>query len=180
MVNNKSLFRRSMEKIEDIMAGVAGVLLAIMTVSICVSVVMRYMLHLSVGWATQMQEYILYTAVLLGSPWVLRLDGHVKIDVVHNMLSNRNRQRLEVFVNLLGALICSALFYYGVFTTHKNFVEQTVIVNVLPVAKWIPLIFVPIMAAVLVFEFLFKSWDKIQILRGSKVQTELSKEDVGV
>ena len=180
MANSKSMFRRIVEKVEDIMAAIAGVLLSVMTVSIGVSVVMRYFLHLSVGWATQMQEYILYIAVLLGSPWVLRLDGHVNIDVVLNMLSKRNRQRLEVFVNFLGALISAGLFYYGTYTTHKNYVEHTVIVNVVPVDKWIPLIFVPIMAAVLVFEFLFKSWDKIQILRGSLVETDVDADDVGI
>ncbi len=180
MDNNKSLFRRIVEKIEDIMAAIAGVLLSIMTLSICVSVVMRYFLHLSVGWATQMQEYILYIAVLLGSPWVLRYDGHVNVDVVLNMLSPMNRQRLEVLVNFLGALISAGLFYYGVYATHKNYVEHNMIVNVVPVAKWIPLIFIPIMAAVLVFEFLLKSWDKMQILRGSLEGVAVEKDDVGI
>ena len=174
MAKKKSLFRRSVEKIEDIMAAIAGVLLSIMTVSICISVVMRYFLHLSVGWATQMQEYILYIAVLLGAPWVLRLDGHVNIDFVLNMVSPKNRQRLEVFVNFLGALISAVLFYYGAYTTNKNYVEHNVIVNVVPVDKWIPLIFIPIMALILVFEFSFKTWDKFQILRGN---LQLGNED---
>ena len=180
MARNKSSFRRGVEMIENIMAGIAGVLLAILTLSICVSVVMRYILSMSVGWTTQLQEYILYISVLLGAPWVLRGDGHVSIDVMHNLVSKKNRQRLEVLVNFLGAVISAGLFYYGAYATHKNFVENTVIVNVLPVQKWIPLIFIPIMSAVLFLEFIYKSWGKIQILRGALEQTDTAEDDISI
>jgi len=69
--------------------------MALLTVTI---VVLRYGFDLG---AIALQESVLYlhaTAFMLGIPWALKKDEHVRVDVIYGRLSTRG----QAWVNLLG------------------------------------------------------------------------------
>lgn len=142
-----------LDYLTDGMAVIAGVLITAMTLGVAVSVVTRYGFKMSVGWATEMIEYFLYTAVLLATPWVLKHDKHVRVDVVLNMLKPKNRRWLNLITDVAGLIAALVFCYYGCLAVHENFVKGTLMVKVLPVPKYVPLSVVPIMSVTLIYQF---------------------------
>lgn len=147
--------------ITNLAAVLAGVLLAGMVLMITTAVLMRYYFGLSVGWSTELAEYFIYLVVVLGAPWVLKNDGHVVVDVLVCNLKPATRRRLRIFVNLLGAAIGVAFFYYSFLATVENFVKGTETIRIMPIPRYLPLMFLPIMSILFVFQFLRKGWQSL-------------------
>lgn len=154
-----SSFRKVIECISDGMAVVSGVLLSLLVLTISLSVILRYYFHFSVGWVTEIEEYVLFLAVMLGTPWVLKHDKHVTVDAVVNSLAPEKRRKLAVFSNFLGALIGIVLLYYSGLTTYQNFVTGALLVKIMPIPKYMPLMFIPLSCIFFSLHFLFKVWD---------------------
>jgi len=154
-----SAFRKAVEYVTDSMAVVSGVLLSLLVITISGSVLLRYYFHFSVGWVTEVEEYVLFLAVMLGTPWVLKHDKHVAVDVVVNSLSPEKRRKLSIFTNFLGALIGIVLLYYSGLATYENFISGTLLVKIMPVPKYLPLMFIPLSCIFFSLQFLFKAWD---------------------
>ena len=54
-------------------------------------VVARYVFNSPTMWADEMASYLLIAIVFLGLAQNLRTDGHIRIDVITNLLSSRSR-----------------------------------------------------------------------------------------
>ena len=147
--------------ITNLAAVLGGILLTGMVLMITLAVLMRYYFGLSVGWSTELAEYFIYLVVVLGAPWVLRNDGHVVVDILVCNLKPGIRRKLGIFVNLLGAAICGAFFYYSLLATIENFVKGTETIRIMPIPRYLPLMFLPVMSILLVFQFLRKGWKSL-------------------
>ena len=144
--------------VTDIAAGISGVLVCVLVVMITVSVLLRYYFQLSVGWSTELGEYFIYIIAVLGAPWVLRKDAHVVVDVVVNLLPPKIRRWVDVVVNLLGALIGFALLYYSGLATCENYIKGTLVIRVMPIPRYLLLLFIPVMSVLVSLQFLHKFW----------------------
>ena len=85
---------------ERVGAGVAWLTLVMALVTFAI-VVLRYGFDFG---TTALQESVLYfhaIAFMLGIPWALKNDGHVRVDVIYGRLSDRGR----AWVNLTGHCI---------------------------------------------------------------------------
>ena len=140
----------------NVMAVISGIFVAAITLLVTVSVVMRYGLRMSVAWSTELVEYFIYGAVMLGIPWVLRNDGHVAVDVVVNALSPGARRWAVFASHVLGAVATAMLFYYAFDATVENFVRGTRAVKVMPVPRWIPFSIIPVVCVPVFFQFVRK------------------------
>jgi len=143
----------------NLTAVLSGILLTGMVLMITVAVLLRYYFGLSVGWSTELAEYFIYLAVVLGAPWVLKNDGHVVMDIFITNLAPEAKRKIGIFVNLLGAAISAAFFYYSLLATIENFVKQTETIRIMPIPRYLPLMFLPIMSILFLFQFLRKGWN---------------------
>ena len=159
MNGSKSIGARVVRVMDAISHGMwvfsAGIVFFITTL-VCVAVLLRYYFHLSVGWTTELSEYFIFLIVMFGAPWVLKKDQHVNVDVVVNLASPRVRRVFNLFTSIVGLLVCAAVFYYGSLAFHENFVKGTLMVKIMPVPKWMPILFIPIMAFFTGYQFLMK------------------------
>ncbi len=140
-------------------AVLAGILLTGMVLMITVAVLLRYYFGLSVGWSTELAEYFIYLAVVLAAPWVLKNDAHVVVDIFIATRTPETRRKIGIFVNLLGAVISIAFFYYSLLATWENFVKGTETIRIMPIPRYLPLMFLPIMSILFCFQFLRKAWE---------------------
>ncbi len=148
---------RVLDGITNAMAAMSGLFLCAMVTIICISVVLRYFFHFSAGWTTELTEYFIFVMVMLGSPWVLREDNHVVVDVVYAMVGRRTRKVFAVATNFLGFLVGAAYVYYGLQATVENFLDGTMLVKIMPIPKWMPLAFIPIMSFFVMYWFARKT-----------------------
>jgi TRAP-type C4-dicarboxylate transport system permease small subunit len=152
-------FMAGINRLTDAMAFISGVLLFTLGPMITIAVIMRYYFKVSVAWSTEIEEYMLYLAVLLAAPWIMRKDAHVRVDVLLNKAKDSTKRVLQLIGNTVGLLICSGLFCFGLLATYENFIRGTKIIKVMPIPKYLPLLIVPIMGFVLFFIFLFNIWE---------------------
>jgi len=152
---------RSLKKLSSIfdwiidgMAFLAGLLLLFMIFSICYEVLMRYFLIRPSSWAVEITEYILLYITFLGAPWLLKQKGHVKVDVVLNMLNIRTQRILNLFTSLLGAIICLVLFWFGLLATVDHYVRKIPVIKSLEVPKFILLVVIPFGSLLLCLQFI--------------------------
>ena len=138
----------------DGMAFLAGLLLLFIIFSICYEVLMRYFLVRPSTWSVEITEYILLYITFLGAPWLLKQKGHVKVDVVLNMLNIRTQRILNLTTSLLGALICLVLFWFGVLTTMDHFMRKIPVIKSLEVPKYILLAVIPLGSLLLCIQFI--------------------------
>lgn len=64
----------------------------------CLNAVVRYALNVSSNGWLEIQWYLFAACVMLGAAQVLRLNEHVRVDVIYGQLSSRKR----VWIDLLG------------------------------------------------------------------------------
>lgn len=84
----------------EILGKVAAVLFILLLLNVFYDVIMRYMFN-DVSIGMQELEWHLYAAIfLLGIPYTLYKDGHVRVDIIYESLSVRK----QAWIDLLGTL----------------------------------------------------------------------------
>ena len=66
-----NVFWRCFDKLLDIMAGMAGVILVFICAAVCYTIGMRYLFHATTIWIMQTTEYALLWIVFLATTWLL-------------------------------------------------------------------------------------------------------------
>ena len=110
----------------------------------------------SIWWLHEAVEYALYFGVFVGAPWVLHQGAHVKVDVITSALSPQAAARVEKFMDLVGALICTVLFVYGVRITICEFEDGTMPDKGLRIATWTMMAVFALSFLLLTIEFLLR------------------------
>ncbi|CAM3543598.1 TRAP transporter small permease subunit [Parendozoicomonas haliclonae] len=104
-----------LNRFSDLLGKVAAVLFILLIFNVFYDVVARYVFN-DVSIGLQELEWHLFAAVfMLGVPYTLRANGHVRVDLIYERLSIKKR----ALIDLLGALILLLPFallvgYYGI------------------------------------------------------------------
>jgi len=114
------------DRINEYLFWLAGILLAFAWFSDCYEVVMRYFLSRPTKWAMEASENILVWVTYLCAAWILRNDAHIKIDFVVVRLKSRVQIIIRSFTYALCALVCLAIFWYGLQVVQHQFQEHLV------------------------------------------------------
>ena len=111
-------------------------------------VIARYVFNSPTMWADEMASYLLIAIVFLGLAENIRADGHIRIDVVTNLVPPGPRRFLEVLTYAVG-VVFSAMLLAGTWTRFHNFwVRNTLSDSPLMTPMWIAMVPVLIGAAI--------------------------------
>lgn len=99
----------------------AGSLVVSVMLIICFGVVMRFFLRAMQDWTFEVVEYALLYITFLGAAWVLKEEGHVKMDLVLNKLGPNARAILNIITSSIGIIIFSLLTWFGMKVTWEYF-----------------------------------------------------------
>ena len=89
--------------LDGFFAGLSGLILIAMMLTISYDVIARYAFGAPTKWSLEVNEYFLLAVVYLSGAWTLRVGGHVRVDILLQRLSDRTKTKLEVFDSILGA-----------------------------------------------------------------------------
>lgn len=132
----------------NVLAGLAGVILALTAILIPVNLVLRTFFGTSIFGLLDAVEYGLMIATFLAAPWVLMHNAHVTVDIATLMLPEAPRQRLAVAINVIGALLSLTLGWYALRAAMISFERGSVIRTAFNVPEWLTLT-IPVIAGVL-------------------------------
>ncbi len=137
-------------------AVIAGILLATMALIVTYNVIMRYFVNRPPVWAIETTEYIMVYATFLAAAWVLKHDGHVKIDIILVMLSKKRQYALSILVSVLGIVACGLLAWYGMKATYSLYSREVIMMKMTPWPKWVLVAPIPIGILLTFIQFIRK------------------------
>lgn len=109
------------DRVIDLLAACGIAILVGITLLVGADVTMRYLLNRPIANVHEFTEHSLVFITFLAAAWVLKREGHVKIDTVLNRLSSTTQLMVNSITSILGAIICLALFWYGFLGTWDYF-----------------------------------------------------------
>lgn len=136
------------------LATVAGLILVGMSLWTTYEVVARYVFLQPTIWAADLSEYGLLWATFLAAPWVLRQDGHVRVEILIDALGPLWQRRLGLAVSLIAAVACAILAWRSGLTTYNYFEKGQMIARIWQIPRFLPYLAIPIGSALLTVEFL--------------------------
>jgi len=123
----------------DFLAVLAGALILCACLIVNIEVIMRYFLNRPTIWALEICEYSLLWLTFLGTAWLLREGGHVKLDLLHDRLNAKGHVLTGaiIFTLVYGlcGIACMTITYYSLLTVWHNFQEGILVPKLLELPK---------------------------------------------
>ncbi|MDD5205153.1 MAG: TRAP transporter small permease [Desulfobacterales bacterium] len=148
------MLSRILERINNAMAVLAGLILLFITFSISYSITTRALGIQSPVWTVQFNEYSLLWMTFLGSAWVLSRRKHVAMDVITGQLKPRTRRIADIIHGFMGIFVCGVLFWYSAMITLNLFQRGVTDVQAVDIPKHLIIIVIPFGFLLLILQFL--------------------------
>jgi C4-dicarboxylate transporter DctQ subunit len=158
-------FWKFFDKLSDVMAALAGVLLVLISAAMCYTIFMRFVFRQTTIWITPMSEYALLWIVFLGTTWLLREGGHITTDVIYIHLNEKSRRYLNLTMSVVGGLACALLLYLGIVHICDCILHGVTDVRAMTVPKSAVFIIIPIGSLFLTIQFFRVAWSKLSEIR---------------
>ena len=144
--------------IVNILAVCGALIVLFMMLSISIGVMTRFLFHRSLVWLTEISGYGMVFMTFLVAAWVLREEGHVRIDLLVDRLNPKKRAFLEFITSLAGAVVCLVITAYGFIVTLDHLKRGVFTATDLEIPWAILLSVIPIGALALSIQFLIRAW----------------------
>lgn len=132
---------------------VVGLSIGLFAVSISVDLFLRLFNLGNLPGVQEIIEYALFAGVFLSAPWVLRLGGHVRVDLLVSGLPSGAAVMLERFLNLFGLAICLVLLWFGSLNLQSAYAYNSLQMKYFKVPEWWLLTIFVISFSLLAIEF---------------------------
>ncbi|HAM52603.1 MAG TPA: hypothetical protein DCP92_18600 [Nitrospiraceae bacterium] len=159
-------FWRFFDRLLDLMAALAGVLLVFITAAMCYTIFMRFVFRETTIWIVPMSEYALLWIVFLGTTWLLREGGHITTDVIYVHLSEKTKGYLDFIMSIIGGLTCALLFYLGIVHMCDCMIHGVTDVRAITIPKSAVFIVIPVGSILLTTQFFRTAWGKLIDISG--------------
>jgi len=141
----------------DFLTYLAGVLLVLIVLFIGTEVMSRLLLNRSQIWVMEFSEHFLLYITFLATAWVLRREGHVRMEFLLTRLKPRAQALLNTVTFTVSAMLCLVIAWYGAEITWDMFQRGV------PRATMLETPMAPLLAIIVVGHFLLF----VQFLRGA-------------
>ncbi len=153
------------DRLTDLLAVLAGVILLFITAAVCYTIGMRYLFTKTTIWLMQTTEYALLWIVFLGTTWLLREKGHITTDVIYTHLNEKTRRYLDCIMFIIGGVACAVMVYFGVSYTVECITKGITDVRGVTIPKWTIFIIIPIGSILLTIQFFRMMWSRFIDIR---------------
>ena len=142
----------------DLLAWLGGILIILTMFGVCIDVVLRYFFSRPIFWMVEVTAYSLLYITFLGAAWLLKREGHVKMDLVLTRLKPRAQATLNVITSIFGIIICLVLVWWGVKVTWEHFQEGYYIRSLINYPTWILIAIIPVGSFLFFIQFLRRTY----------------------
>ena len=83
-------------------------LIFIMIATLLINAFTRNIINLPLSWCIEMAQFTMTAYYIVGGPYSMQLDSHVRMDLLYSMFSRKNQARLDSFtaIFLIIYLVC--------------------------------------------------------------------------
>ena len=155
-----------LDRIMAFFSFLAGLILALILVSVCLEVFMRYFLNRPLQWVVELTEYALLYITFLGTAWLLKKGGHINVDIFLSLLSKRTRSGLRIFSSLIGIIVSFCLVWYGFLVSWEHYQDGIYNITLLEFPKAPLLVIIPIGSLILLAQFIRRAYESLATFIG--------------
>lgn len=145
----KNFFDRLIESL----AFMAGVCLLCITFFVTYAVITRYLHFKPPVWVLQFTEYGLLWITFLGTAWLLREEGHIKVDTLVSRLGPKTLRIQQLVTDILGFIVSALIFWYGTLHTIDLYQRGIMDVRGVSVSKFALFLIIPLGGLTLSIQF---------------------------
>ena len=159
--NGMKLLRVILDRTIDSLAVFARVLVVLVMLVVCADVFLRYFFNSPMFWVLESTQFALVFITFLGAAWVLKNDGHVRMDIMINRLSQRTRDRINIVTSILCAVACLVVTWYGVKVWWDYYQINYIYAGSLKIPAYFLVAVIPIGSLLLFIQFLRKAYSHL-------------------
>ncbi|OGR13126.1 MAG: hypothetical protein A2097_11885 [Desulfobacula sp. GWF2_41_7] len=137
-------FWKIFDNILKILLYVSALIVLVTAIGVSVDTLMRYFFSISFTSIFELTEFGLLWMTFLGAPWLLKIHGHIQIDIVTSHLSERYRYITQVITAIISGLLLLAMTFYSTKLMLIDFQTGYKLAGVLRATKWPIEIVIPI------------------------------------
>jgi len=138
----------------DVLAVGAAALLIAIFLLVNTEVIVRSFTGYSIIWVIEICQYALLFITFLGTAWVLKRDGHIKIELLVSWLNPRHRVIANVFTSISCTIICLVVTWYSAKVTWVHYQGGYILSGSLMPPSFIIQCIIPIGSFMLFSQFL--------------------------
>ncbi len=158
-------FWRFFDRLVNIMAGLAGVILVFITAAVCYTIGMRFLFTRTTIWIIPVTEYALLWIVFLATTWLLREGGHITTDIIYVHLRKKTKHVLDAVMCVVGGLSCATMVVLGVVHLRDCLAGSVTDVRAITVPKSAVFIIIPLGSLLLTLQFFRMAWARFVDMR---------------
>lgn len=118
------------------MMAVSSALVVLIAVAVTIDVLMRYLFTKTYAGLFEITEYSLLWITFLGAPWIMKNNGHVRVDLIVNRLAPRKGALLTIIADFLSILLLITMTWYTAGLTLHDFRTTFTLSGILMAPKW--------------------------------------------
>ena len=160
-------FVRVWNRMLDAIMVLAGILLWGQMVIVNIEVFSRYFGH-PTSWVAEISSILVLWIPFMVAGWVLRKEGHVKMDLIVDHLSLRSQALINFVTSLIGAIVMLIMAGVGLMTTLYWIGNKTPTMLMLPRSPIISIIFIG--SLLFAVQFLVRAVENFDRWRAEKVK----------
>ncbi len=146
------------DRVLDALVLLVGISIILMMLAVSSDVVGRYFLKRPIAGVMEFSEFLLLYIVFLGAAWLLREEGHVKVDLVLNRLRPGTQVLLNIITSSMAAIVCLVLVWYGVMATLDYYQRDMVSMTFLEIPLYPVLAVIPVGSLLLFIQSLRRAY----------------------
>lgn len=166
-------FVRIWDLIVDVIVALAGILLWGQMIIVNIEVCARY-LGRPTTWAAEISSLLILWIPFMVAAWVLRNEGHVKMDLIVERLSPSSQAMISLLTSVIGIVVMLIVAWAGLMTAINWIGTRTPTMLMLPKAPMIAIIFVG--SLMLAIQFFIRASADFDRWRAQKSEGMLSPE----
>ncbi|MEI3606531.1 TRAP transporter small permease [Pseudogracilibacillus sp. SE30717A] len=133
------------DKIDSAIFFIAQVAMFIMMLITALDAFLRYVFNSPLTGAYHFSEkYLMVIIVFFSISYVMRLNGHIKIDLLTEKMPEKLQRFFEVIYSLLAAVLMFLIGYKSMGVTYEAFINQYTSSGLIPWPTWLSWVWVPI------------------------------------
>ena len=146
-------FYKGLDRLTHILAIIAGLYLVWIFCAIIFQVVARSVFLYGSSHIFTFIEYGLLYITMLGAPWLVKIRGHVYIELLTATLSESYRDVFSRLVVGLAVVICLIVAWDGAEVTLRSYTREEIDMKSLDMPRWILMISMPVCFLMMALQF---------------------------
>jgi C4-dicarboxylate transporter DctQ subunit len=165
---------KALDRINFVMVIISAGLLLGLTLIVGADITLRYLFYRPLGWVKEVSEYILVFLGFLVAAWILKDDGHVKMDLVVSKVSPRAQTLLNLVTSGISVIVVLIITCFSARVVGSFYKSKLIVPSVLEPRKWILLTPIFVGCLLLTIQFIRRTLTLIGRMKtqGGKKGTE--------